>query len=49
MIKWAASHQYPELFADMDMKAEVSEFYQEVYNFTLTDEMLAEILDDTQN
>ena len=49
MIKWAASHQYPELFADMDMKEEVSEFYQEVYNFTLTDEMLAEILDDTQN
>ena len=49
MIKWRAKIQYPDVFADMDMKEEVSEFYQEVYNFTLTDEMLAEILDDTQN
>ena len=49
MIKWAASHQYPELFADMDMRAEVQKFYQQVYGFTLTDAMLSEILDDTQN
>lgn len=49
MVKWLAKIQHPDLFADMDMRREVSEFYQEVYNFTLTDEMLDEILNDIQN
>ncbi len=48
-IKWFAKTQYPELFADMDMREEVSEFYQTVYDFELTEEMLDEILNDTQN
>mgnify|MGYP000995703879 CR=1 FL=1 len=49
MIKWLAKIQHPDLFADMDMREEVSKFYKDVYNFTLTDEMLDEILNDTQN
>lgn len=49
MVKWLAKTQYPELFEDMDMREEVKEFYKEVYNFDLTEEMLSEILDDTQN
>ncbi len=49
MVKWLATIQYPELFADMDIREEVSEFYQEVYNFTLTEEMLDEILLDIQD
>ncbi len=49
MIKWLAKIQHPELFADMDMRQEVKEFYKEVYNFELTEDMLSEILDDTQN
>lgn len=49
MIKWLAKIQHPEAFEDMDMNEEVKEFYKEVYNFELTDEMLNEILGDTQN
>lgn len=49
MVKWLAKIQHPELFADMDMNTEVAEFYKEVYNFELTDEMLDEILGDVQD
>lgn len=49
MIKWLAKIQHPELFEDMDMRTEVSDFYKEVYDFELTDEMLDEILADTQD
>ncbi len=49
MIKWLAKIQYPEMFADMDMRQEVKDFYKEVYHFDLTEEMLSGILDDTQN
>ena len=49
MVKWLAKIQYPELFEDMDMYEEVSKFYKDVYNFELTDEMLDEILGDTQD
>jgi iron complex transport system substrate-binding protein len=48
MIKWAAKIQYPEIFADLDMKKEVREFFKYVYKFELTDEMLGEILDNRQ-
>ena len=48
-IKWMAKIQHPELFADMDMEIELRDFYQEMYGFTLTDEMVTEILGDTQN
>lgn len=49
MTKWVAKIQHPELFADMDMREEVTEFYQEVYNFEMTDEILDEILEDVQD
>ena len=49
MIKWLAKIQHPELFEDMDMREEVAEFYKDVYNFELTEEMLDEILEDTQD
>lgn len=49
MIKWLAKTQHPDLFEDMDMNEEVKEFYKDVYNFDLTQEMLDDILGDTQN
>lgn len=49
MVKWLAKIQHPELFADMDMGEEVREFYKDVYNFELTDEVLEEILGDVQD
>ena len=49
MVKWLAKIQHPDLFEDMDMYEEVSKFYKDVYNFELTDEMLDEILGDTQD
>lgn len=49
MVKWMAKIEHPELFKDMDMKQEVKDFYKEVYDFDVTDEMLSEILNDTQN
>ena len=49
MTKWVAKIQHPELFADMGMREEVTEFYQEVYNFEMTDEILDEILEDVQD
>lgn len=49
MVKWLAKIQHPELFADMDMGEEVREFYKDVYNFELTDEILEEILGDVQD
>ncbi len=49
MVKWLAKIQHPDLFEDMDMYEEVSRFYKDIYNFELTDEMLDEILGDTQD
>lgn len=48
MTKWVAKIQHPELFADMDMREEITEFYKEVYDFDVTDEILDEILEDVQ-
>lgn len=49
MVKWLAKTQHPELFADMDMREEVTKFYKDVYNFDMTDEILDEILGDVQD
>lgn len=49
MIKWLAKIQHPDLFEDMDMEEELKKFYKDVYNFELTDEMVDEILGDTQD
>lgn len=48
MIKWAAKIQYPELFETMDMEQEVKDFFEYVYQFELTDDMVAEILEPRQ-
>ena len=48
MVKWAAKIQYPDIFADMDMKEEVKEFFKFVYQYELTDEQVSEILDNRQ-
>lgn len=49
MVKWLAKIQHPEIFADMDMREEVTKFYKDVYNFEVTDEILDEILEDVQD
>lgn len=49
MIKWLAKIQHPEIFADMDMREEVTKFYKDVYNFDVTDKILDEILEDVQD
>ena len=49
MVKWLAKIQHPELFEDMDMREEVKEFYKDVYNFDVTEEILDEILEDVQD
>ena len=41
---WAAKTFHPDLFADLDMTAEVKRFYQQFYNYTLTDQQTAAIL-----
>ena len=48
MVKWAAKIQYPDIFANMDMKEEVKEFFELVYQYELTDEQVSEILDNRQ-
>jgi len=43
VLKWLAKTIQPELFADMDIDAEIKEFYQKHYDVTLTDEDIQEI------
>lgn len=49
MVKWLAKIQHPELFEEIDMREEVKEFYKDVYNFDVTEEILDEILEDVQD
>ncbi|WP_283169715.1 ABC transporter substrate-binding protein [Curtanaerobium respiraculi] len=49
MIKWLAKVQHADLFEDMDMKAEVSTFYSDVYGYGLSDDELSRMLDHTQD
>lgn len=37
---WMAKTVYPELFEDIDITAEVKDYYQEMYGVTLTDEQV---------
>ena len=37
-LQWLAKHLYPELFEDIDMDAEIKEYFQNFYGVTLTDE-----------
>lgn len=38
MLLWMAKTNYPELFSDIDLKAEMKEYYQKFYDIELTDE-----------
>ena len=44
MLKWMASVNQPELFADMDIAEEISTFYKDVYNYELSDAELDSML-----
>jgi len=48
MIKWLSKIMHPDLFQDMDMKAEVTTFYQDVYDYQISDDQLSQMLDHTQ-
>ena len=39
-LQWLAKHLYPELFEDIDMDAEIKDYFQNFYGVTLTDEDL---------
>lgn len=49
MTPWLVSVLHPELFPDLDMKAEVQKFYQDFYGYELSDELAQAILDGTAN
>lgn len=42
-LEWLAQAVYPELFKDMDVKADVKEYYQNLFGVTLTDEQVDQI------
>ena len=39
-LEWLAQAVYPELFKDMDVKADEKEYYQNLFGVTLTDEQV---------
>ncbi len=39
-LEWLAQAVYPELFSDMDVKADVKEYYENLFGVTLTDEQV---------
>ena len=43
-VLWLAKTLYPKLFADLDMRAKVREFYTKFYNYDLSEDELTEIL-----
>ena len=43
MLLWIAKTNHPELFADIDMEAEMKNYYKRFYNVELTDEHMEKI------
>ena len=43
-VLWLAKTLYPELFADLDMRTKVREFYAKFYRYDLSEDELTEIL-----
>ena len=39
-LEWLAQAVYPKLFKDMDVKADVKEYYQNLFGVTLTDQQV---------
>ncbi len=48
MLEWFAKQMYPEKFEDVDMAAEVKEYYSEFYGIKLTDEEVTSIFNPTR-
>ncbi|MCL0029808.1 ABC transporter substrate-binding protein [Dehalococcoidia bacterium] len=44
LVEWAAQKNFPEVFADLDIKQLVREFYREFFEYELTDEEIRTIL-----
>ena len=44
MMKWLATMIQPEIFADIDMQQEVTDYFQNYFNYTITDEDYAQIM-----
>lgn len=47
MLKWAAQSMHPELYADYDFAAEMKAYYQRFYDYALSNDEVASILDPT--
>ncbi len=43
-ILWTAKTVYPEYFSDLDIEAEAKTFYQEFFNYEVSDELIQQIL-----
>lgn len=43
-VLWTAKTVYPQYFSDLDVKSEARRFYKEFYNYSVSDEMLDQIL-----
>ncbi len=43
-ILWTAKTVYPEYFSDLDIEAEAKAFYQEFFNYEVSDELMEQIL-----
>jgi iron complex transport system substrate-binding protein len=48
MVRWLAKIQHPDLFSSMDMGNELKKFYQDVYDYDMSDDMVSQVLDHTQ-
>ena len=48
-ILWLAKVLHPDLFADLDLAAEVKEYYSIFYDYELTDEQAADLLNSKMN
>jgi len=46
-IQWAAKTLYPELFKDLDIKDVIKKFYNEFFNYNLTDDDIDSIMNPT--
>lgn len=49
MMKWLATMIQPEIFADIDMKQEVTDYFQNYFDYSITDEDYAQIMCEAEN
>ncbi len=43
-ILWTAKTLYPDLFSDIDLVAETKYFYREIFNYPISDQLVAQVL-----